>query len=187
MPEYGRSVQTMVNLAIRLKKREERQRCAAAIFKTMSSLMPPSANKEDNELRIWNHMARIANYRLDIDYPVHIVPPEEAQAHPAPLHYPAKHIKRRHYGHLVEQALAHATSIQDAGQRKTFVESIANQMKQDLYIWNRDAMDEAIVAHDIERYTGGSITLDLQNHTFDAVGESPLQTGEGMKKRKRKK
>lgn len=187
MPEYGRGVQMMVDIAVGLEDREERQRCAASIIKAMASLLPASTSKEDQEHRLWNHLARISGYKLDIDYPVHIVPQEEAQAHPAPLHYPMKQIKRRHYGHLVEQALQHATTIQDTDQREAFIECVANQMKQDLYVWNRDAMDDTLVAHDIERYTDGAISLDLDRHIFDAVSESPLQSAEGGKKRKRKK
>ena len=71
--------------------------------------------------------------------------------------------------------------------RRFVTESIANQMKQDLFIWNRDSMDNALVAQDIERYTHGKLQLDLDNFTFDSVGESALQHSEGGKKRKRKK
>lgn len=187
MPEYGRGVQMMVDMAVQIKDRAERQRCANAIVKIMSGLLPSAVSKEDNEHRLWNHLARISHYKLDIDYPVGIVPQEEVQAHPAPLHYPMKDIKRRHYGHLVEQALDYAKTIQDAETRKAFTECIANQMKQDLFIWNRDSMDNALVAQDIERYSGGSLSIDLDSFTFEPVGESPLQPTEGGKKRKRKK
>ena len=187
MPEYGRGIQMMVDLAVKIENREERQRCAQAIVKIMSNLLPSTTSKEDEEHRLWNHLARIAHYQLDIDYPVNIVPQEEVQAHPAPLPYPMKTIKRRHYGYLVEQALDYAKMLPEGELREAFTKSIANQMKQDLFIWNRDSMDNALVAQDIERYTDGKLNIDLDNFTFETVGESPLQRSEGGKKRKRKK
>ena len=141
MPEYGRGVQMMVDMAVQIEDREERQRCAQTIVKIMSGLLPSTASKDDDEHRLWNHLARIAHYKLDIDYPVNIVPQEEVQAHPAPLPYPMKPIKRRHYGYLVEQVLDYAKTVEDEEQRRIITECVANQMKQDLFIWNRDSMD----------------------------------------------
>ena len=186
MPEYGRSVQMMVDMAVQIENRDERPRCAGTIVKIMSGLLPSTTSKEDEQHRLWNHLARISHYKLDIDYPVNIVPQEEVQAHPAPLPYPMKTIKRRHYGYLIEQALDFAKTIQDEAERKAFTESIANQMKQDLFFWNRDSMDNALVAQDIERYTGGKLKLDLDNFTFDSVGESSLQSSDGRKRKKKK-
>lgn len=187
MPEYGRGVQMMVDMAVKIENREERQRCAQTIVKIMSGLLPSTASRDDDEHRLWNHLARISHYKLDIDYPVNIVPQEEVQAHPAPLPYPMKSIKRRHYGYLVEQVLDYAKTVKDEEQRRLITECIANQMKQDLFIWNRDSMDNELVAQDIERYSNGALSLDLDNFIFEAVGESPLQHSEGGKKRKKKK
>ncbi|MBQ8454847.1 MAG: DUF4290 domain-containing protein [Bacteroidaceae bacterium] len=187
MPEYGRGIQMMVDMAVGIENREERQRCANTIVKIMANLLPSTASKEDNEHRLWNHLARISHYQLDIDYPVNIVPQEEVQAHPAPLHYPMKTIKRRHYGYLVQQALDYAKTVEDKETRRFITESIANQMKQDLFVWNTDSMDNELVAQDIQRLSGGELHLDLDDFTFEPVGESPLQTSEGGKKRRKRK
>ena len=187
MPEYGRGVQMMVDMAVQIEDREERQRCANAIVKIMSGLLPSTTSKEDEQHRLWNHLARISHYQLDVDYPVNIVPQEEVQAHPAPLAYPMKDIKRRHYGYLIEQALDYAKTLPEGELREAFTECIANQMKQDLFIWNRDSMDNALVAQDIERYTDGKLNLNLDDFSFEPVGESPLQSSDGGKKRKRRK
>lgn len=187
MPEYGRSIQTMVDMAVKLEDREERQQCANTIVKIMSGILPATTNKADDEHRLWNHLARIANYELDIDYPVEIVPQEEVQAHPAAIHYPMKTIKRRHYGYLVEQTLEYAATLEDEEARQFVTESIANQMKQNLFVWNRDSMDNTLVAQDIEKYSDGRLHLDLNNFTFEAVGASPLQQAENGKKRRKKK
>ena len=187
MPEYGRGVQMMVDMALQIEDREERQRCACTIVKIMQGLLPSTASRVDDEHRLWNHLARIAHYELDIDYPVNIVPQEEVQAHPAPLPYPMKSIKRRHYGYLVEETLNYAKTLEDEEQRRLITECIANQMKQNLFVWNRDSMDNALVAQDIERYSDGELSLNLDEFSFDTVGEPTLQNSEGGKKRKKKK
>ncbi|MBR4515832.1 MAG: DUF4290 domain-containing protein [Bacteroidaceae bacterium] len=187
MPEYGRAVQMMVDMAVRLESKSERQRCANTIVKIMSGIQPSQTSKEDQEHRLWNHLARISHYQLDIDYPVRIVPQEDVQAHPEPLPYPMKAIKRRHYGYLVQQALDYAKTIDDGERRRFVTESIANQMKQDLFVWNRDSMDDELVAQDIARLSEGMLQLDLDDFSFDPVGESILLHGEGGKKRKKRK
>ncbi len=186
MPEYGRSVQMMVDMAVAIPNRAERKRCASTIVKIMADIVPVTGNKAEGQRRLWNHLARIARYKLDIDYPVDIVT-EDVQAHPAPLPYPMKNIRRRHYGYLVEQTLEFAKSIPDENQRRDITERVANQMKQDLFVWNRDSMDNNLVAQDIQRLSGGKLSLNLQDFTFDPVGISPLQKADGSKKRNRKK
>lgn len=177
----------MVDIAVQIEDREQRQRCANTIVKIMSNLLPSSASKSDDEHRLWNHLARISHYKLDIDYPVDIIPQEEVQAHPAPLPYPMKPIRRRHYGYLVEQALEYAKTLKDEQERQSITECIANQMKQNLFIWNRDSMDNALVAQDIESYSDGKLHLDPESFIFEPVEESPLQSADSMKKHKRKK
>ena len=48
MPEYGRGVQMMVDMAVQIEDRDERQRCANTIVKIMAGLLPSTASKEDD-------------------------------------------------------------------------------------------------------------------------------------------
>ena len=105
MPEYGRGIQNMVDVAVSIPERESRQRCAETIIAIMARIQQGQDQQPDFEQKLWNHLARMAHYKLDIDYPVEIVPEEQAFAHAAPLHYPMKHIRRKHYGYQVENAL----------------------------------------------------------------------------------
>ena len=86
----------------------------------------------------------------------------------------------------MEQTLDYAKTVEDEEMRRFITEAIANQMKQDLFIWNRDSMDNALVAQDIERYSDGMLRLDRDSFTFDSVGESALQHSEGKKRKKKK-
>jgi hypothetical protein len=187
MPEYGRGIQYMVDLAISLPDKEERQRCANAIISIMSRIQPENADTADYEVRLWNHLAKISHYRLDIDYPVEIVPELEAMEHPKPLSYPMKKIRRRHYGHLLESALQYAQTLPDSEERNALVGMVANQMKQNLFVWNRDSMDENLVMQDIKRYSDGLLELPSDFH-FATVGiPSNAQLANNGKSKKKKR
>ncbi len=188
MPEYGRGIQYMVDLAVSLPDKEERQRCANTIVAIMGRIQPENSNAADFELRLWNHLAKISRYKLDIDYPVEIVPEQEALEHPKPLHYPMQKIRRRHYGHLVESALKYAQTLPDGDERTALVGMVANQMKQNLFVWNRDSMDENLVMQDIKRYTDGQLQLQ-PDFQFASVGipSNAQLANNGSSKRKKKR
>ena len=188
MPEYGRGIQYMVDLAVSLPSKEERQRCANPIVAIMGRIQPENNSAADSELRLWNHLAKISRYKLDIDYPVEIVPEQEAMEHPKPLRYPMQKIRRRHYGHLVESALQYAQTLPDGDERTALVGMVANQMKQNLFVWNRDSMDENLVMQDIKRYTDGQLQLqpDFQFASVGIPSNSQLANN-GSSKRKKKR
>ncbi len=187
MPEYGRGIQEMVELAVGLPTKAERQRCAHAIVNIMARIQPQQSGQADYEQKLWNHLARISRYQLDIDYPVEIVSEEEVYAHPKPLPYPMKNIRSRHYGYLVESSLQYAKTLPDGPEKDTLVAMVANQMKQDLFVWNRDSMDDRLVAADISRLTQGEVRLDLNQHRFSPVGAPEQQPQNGVQRKKRRR
>lgn len=187
MPEYGRGIQKMVELAISLPTKEERQQCANTIITIMSRIQPQTSRQEDYEQKLWNHLARIAHYQLDVDYPVEIVTEEETMAHPKPLPYPMKRISRRHYGHLVEESLRYAQTLPEGEERDELMKMTANQMKQNLFMWNKDAMDDALVAQDISRYTNNTLRLDLREFKFANVGLPNVHQLSGAQVKRKKK
>ena len=69
MPEYGREVQKMVDLAISLPTKSERQRCAATIIRIMDRMYPQNRQLADHEQKLWDHLALMSQFKLDIDYP----------------------------------------------------------------------------------------------------------------------
>ena len=69
LPEYGRSVQKMVDHALTIENREERQKCATTIVQIMGSMFPNTRNLPDYERKLWDHLAIMADFSLDIDYP----------------------------------------------------------------------------------------------------------------------
>ena len=54
LPEYGREVQQMVDIAVNLPTKEERQRCAETIVRVMERMLPQNRNNAD-----WNKVVLI--------------------------------------------------------------------------------------------------------------------------------
>lgn len=185
MPEYGRTIQMMIQHACQLEDRSQRQRCAQTIIDVMAG-MQPEMNKQDNfRSKLWDHLAFLANYQLDIDYPVDITRLDNGVTKPSPLTYPKQVIHNRHYGNIMEQFLVHLATMSEGEERDQLLELVANQMKQELFDWNRDAMDPEKIASDIALYTDGRVLLDLSTFRFDTVIQG--DQNDGSKKKKKKK
>ena len=159
LADYGRMVQNMVRHAQSLPDRSKRNQCAHTIIKVMATLTGMSLHKADTQQKLWDHLAEIAGYELDIDYPVAITPKEERSMRPTPLPYPMKGIQTRHYGNNVETALRKIAEMPEGAARNRMVGLVANQMKRLLNTQTRDSRTDDRVMADIARYTDGRVTL----------------------------
>ena len=82
MPEYGRNVQQMVDHCVALKDREERTRCANTIINIMGNLFPHLRDVDDFKHKLWDHLAIMSDFKLDIDYPYEIIKKENLYTRP---------------------------------------------------------------------------------------------------------
>lgn len=185
MPEYGRGIQNMVDYALTIEDRAERQRCANTIVSIMGNMFPHLRDVPDFNHKLWDHLAVMSNYQLDIDYPYEITPATTLHAKPKPLAYPMKRIHYRHYGYLLESLLRKLKDMDEGPERDALVRLVANQMKQSLYNWNKDAMDDEKIASDIAHYTDGKVKLDLNTFHFVALQTRPLGGTAGTRVQRR--
>lgn len=72
MREYGRNVQRLIEQICLMPDREERLAAAREVANTMVKFSSEKGNSQEKQAKIWNHMAYISSYKLDIDYPVEI-------------------------------------------------------------------------------------------------------------------
>ena len=169
MPEYGRGIQNMVDHALTIEDRAKRQRCANTIVNIMGSMFPHLRDIPDFKHKLWDHLAVMADYKLDIDYPYEITPAAAVHSRPKPLAYPMKRIRYRHYGYMLETLLKKLKDMPEGEERDALTSMVANQMKRCLYNWNKDAMDEEKVAADLSEYTEGKVQLDLDHFRFASL------------------
>lgn len=158
LPEYGRLVQQMAKHALEIEDRAQRQAYAEGIIRIMSHLAPQKRNVPDFEHKLWDHLAFITDYELDVDYPFEIRKKDPSQR-PAHLCYPQGKIRFRHYGRLLERAINKAADMPEGATRQELVTTIANRMKHNLDAWKGDNVREDKVATDLADYTEGRIVL----------------------------
>lgn len=160
LPEYGRAIQQMVDYCKLLTNRDERQACAEAIVCLMRRQTEMLGSQEDMQTKLWSHLAAMAGYELDIDYPIAVARMDERPRPAEHIPYPGSRIKRPHYGHILEQLTALLThSLLEPEQREALAFALANHMKRSLARFNRDAMNEERVVSDLADYTEGSVSL----------------------------
>jgi hypothetical protein len=156
LPEYGRSIQNMVDYCMTLDDRKERNRCARTIVQIMSSLRPHSGDETEYQKKLWNHLAAISRYELDVDYPYEIEKMSDQSNERERIEYPQQNISKRHYGAIIESLLKKLPEISDKKEREALIRMVANQMKRSLGRWNKDAMTEEKVLDDLARMTDGA-------------------------------
>lgn len=173
LPEYGRFIQDMVEYALTIEDKEERQHYAEAIADVMIGLNPKMKDVADFQHKIWDHIAYLANYKLDIDYPFEIHRNDGERVAPKKLSYPKGNIRYRHYGNLIEKAMTDLENMEEGDERDNLVRLVANRMKRNLADWKGDGIDDEKVAHDIATYTNGKVSPN-----FTQAGEELMQVGE---------
>lgn len=169
MPEYGREIQNMVDMAIGLPTREERQQAAQTIVSVMKRMSPQPQGTENAEQKYWDHLALMSGFRLDIDWPYDVSKAVHITTKPEPLAYPMQDIPVRHYGSLIFELLEKLKTMPEGKERDILTAYAANQMKRCLVQWGHGSAADEKVASDLARYTDGKVQLDVDTFRFEKV------------------
>ena len=163
LPEYGRSVQNMVDHALTIEDRAERQRCANTIINIMGGMFPHLRDVPDFKHKLWDHLAIMSDFKLDIDYPFEIVKKEDLVVKPEKLEYPNGALRYRHYGRFLEGMIKKAIEVENEGEKKQLINLLAIQMKKDLNNWNKEGIEDQKIVDDLREYTNGVIDLKVED------------------------
>ena len=159
LPEYGRSVQHMVDHALTIEDREERQRCARTIVNIMGGMFPALRDSADFNRRLWDHLAIMSDFKLDIDYPYEIIRKDNLNTRPEVIPYPSTKIRYRHYGRTLEVLIKKAIDFPEGDEKQNLIALICNHMKKDYMTWNKDTVDDRKIAEDLNEYSGGKLQM----------------------------
>ena len=163
LPEYGRSVQNMVDHALTIEDREERQRCANTIINIMGGMFPHLRDVPDFKHKLWDHLAIMADFKLDIDYPFEIVKKEDLVVKPEQLAYPNAGFRYRHYGRFLEAMVKKSVEIENEEEKLQLINLLAIQMKKDLNNWNKEGIEDQKIVDDLREYSNGTIDLKVED------------------------
>lgn len=183
MPEYGREIQKMVDHAISLPTKEERQLCAETIVRLMESKNPQVQDSANAEQALWDHLYLMSRKQLDIDWPFDVSEAEKILSKPQPMAHPTGSARMRHYGRLIEELFEKLKTMPEGEERDELVRLTANQMKRNLAAWGHGSMDDEKVADDLARFTDGKIQIDLSSFRFESMAAMGNGKSNGKKKR----
>ena len=169
LPEYGREIQKMVNYCMTLPDRDARLRCAYAIIDTMEQMNPQLTQIDNYKQKLWNQLALISDFKLDIDWPYNIEQARTITTKPQPMPYPMSKIPVRHYGKMMFELFDKLKTMAPGKERDELIKLTANQMKRNLYQWSHGSSDDEKVASDLAKFTDGKVQLDLQKFKFEKI------------------
>ena len=182
MPEYGREIQKMVDYAVSLTDKSERQSCAQEIIRMMETKVPELRDNADFEQTLWDHLYLMSHKALDIEWPFDVTAAEKLENKPNAVPLPKEGMRLRHYGKLLEQLFEKLKTMPEGEERDALAFYTANQMKRNLMTWGHGSMSDEKVADDMARFTDGVIQLDLSTLKLDKV--TPIEEPKAKKKKK---
>jgi hypothetical protein len=177
LTEYGRNIQQMVEYAMTIQDRDERTRCVKTIINIMGNLFPHLRDVNDFKHKLWDHLAMMSNYQLDIDYPYEVVKPSDLQSKPDKIPYPNRNIKDRHYGNNLPEFVHAACHLDNPEHEEKLISILANQMKKYFVTWNKDSVEDQKIFDDITAMTNGKFNLNQQSVKLKESKEFVAPTG----------
>jgi hypothetical protein len=171
-PEYGRSLQEMIQHAKSIESRPLRQKTVEYIVSLMFQLGPQGhRNMDDYREKLWNHVFAVSNYELDVTLPPGInIRREEDRARPEPLGYPNSATRMRHYGNSIPALIKKAIEMPDGPKKEGFVEVIASYMKLAYKTWNKEHyVSDDVVKDDLEIISDGQLSLHEGHDSLDKL------------------
>ena len=190
MPDYGRNIQNMVDHCLTIENREERKQCANTVVEIMGNMFPHLRDVNDFKHILWDHLAIMADFKLDIDYPYEVITEEELHTRPGKLEYSRPTMRFRHYGKLLEKMIDIAADMEEGARRDALVAQLAMQMKRSYTQWNKEIDDAKIIA-DLREFSKGKISLDpttfiignIKVSNAPAASKRKVRAGRGQRKR----
>ena len=193
IPEYGRHIQKMVNQAVAMEDREERNKCAKSIIAVMGNLNPHLRDVPDFQHKLWDQLFMISDFKLDVDAPYPKPSPEELSERPEPLAYPQNFPKYRFYGNNIKRMIDVAVKWEDGDKKDALVMTIANHMKKSFLSWNKDTVEDQVIFNHLFEMSDGALNLkdsdedlteatDLIKHKKQRYNKKSHKSGRGRKR-----
>jgi len=159
LPEYGRNVQKMVDHIKTIEDRDERNRAAKTIISIMGNLNPHLRDIGDFKHKLWDHLALIANFELDIDSPYPVPEPAKFVEKPKQIPYRQGDIRYLHYGRIIELMIDAASEMEDGDEKEYFTTLIVNQMKKSYITWNRAQVADEVIIGNMKLLSRGRLKM----------------------------
>lgn len=151
-PEYGRP------------RADNRRPCRTPALRKHNhqhhgNMFPHLRDVPDFKHKLWDHLAIMANFQLDIDYPYEIIRKDNLNTKPESIPYPSTKIRYRHYGRTLEVLIKKAIEFPEGEEKQNLIALICNHMKKDYMAWNKDTVDDRKISDDLTELSDGKLQM----------------------------
>jgi hypothetical protein len=151
----------------------------------MGNMFPHLRDINDFKHILWDHLAIMSDFALDIDYPYEVVKREEMYVKPAKLPYSQSKITYKHYGKNLENMIKKATEYEDGELKDSLISMLANHMKKSFLTWNKEVVDDQKIFKDLEDLSGGRIVLTEDSHKLTESKEILSKKNKNLARRQK--
>ncbi len=169
IPEYGRHLQKLIEQAVALTDREERNKAAGYIISVMGSLNPHLRDVPDFQHKLWDQLFIMSDFKIDVDSPYPLPSRETLNQKPGRLAYPQNFPKYRFYGNNITYMINVANSWEDGEMKNALIMVIANHMKKSFLSWNKDTVEDNVIFEHLLELSGGRINLFSNGEELSAT------------------
>ncbi len=180
LPEYGRNVQMMAEHLLTIQDRDRRNDAAKELVSIMINMNPAVKETKDFKQKIWDFLAQLCGYKLDVDFPYPVTKVQELKA-PERLQYNMNDIRLRHYGYTVERMIDAAVKLEDGEEKQALTVMIANNMKRNFVVWNQKSVTDEIIISDLMRLSHGQLSLPVEARLQNISNQCANQQGNQKK------
>ena len=180
--DYGRSIEGLIQHAKTIEDREQRNLAAQTIVEMMSRVVPRSRENAGWKRRMWDHMMVLADWELDVDWPVwagrkpETKPIDELKMAPRRLEYKIGRIRHRHYGRGIEKMVETAKNMPNSAERDELIRQLIDAMKNSYSNWNTSTVSQDVIYKQLYEMSDGKLDHRALKPNTAAAADNPDQT-----------
>jgi hypothetical protein len=125
----------------------------------MGNLNPHLRDEGDFKHKLWDHLALMAGFDLDIDPPYPFPEPTKFIEKPKQIPYRQGDIRYLHYGRIIELLIDAASEMKDGEEKEYLTTLIVNQMKKSYVTWNRSQVADEVIIGDLKLLSRGKLKI----------------------------
>jgi hypothetical protein len=162
LPEYGRNIQNMVDYLFTIEDKDKRNRSAQTVIDVMGNLYPYLRDVAEFKHKLWDHLAIMSDFKLDIDYPYNPPTPDILTEKPNRVPYSDNNIRYKHYGFIMESLIKKTVEL-EGEEKDVLIELLANHMKKSYVAWNKDGVDDEKIFQDLKELSRGKLNIKKED------------------------
>ena len=184
MPEYGRNIQKMVEYVASIPDKEKRNEQILAVLDVMGIMNPQLRDIADFNHKLWDHVQIISDFKIDIDSPYPTPTKETLAARPNRIPLKKEPIKAACYGRNIQNMINAIAAHEDSEVKDFMIKTIAEYMRQQYLIWNKDSVSDETIFNDIRMLSDNKIVIpeDFKLAPLGSAGDASKNAKTTVKK-----